>query len=916
MESMLNEFPNCKVLCVTEHWKSQEVLTYLTPKNFKLASAFCRKPNQGENTYGGSAVYVRRDIKWKENKKQVQMSEEGIFECASVQCSFSNGIVVIVSIYRPPSGSFDLFIQKLERLLIDVSRDNNLVIIGGDFNVELIHDNPRKMEMLALLSTFNLSQTIFENTRAQSCIDNFFTNITDWQSCVFERHISDHQAQMLTFVTQVESNIGHKYGRYYSQENKSNFLTLLGYQDWSLIYELGREDVNTQWNIFINTYSGLFNQSFPLKIMLGKRVDNKIYKDPLVKACKNKLDSLLVLCKYNPQYRELYNLTKKEYDTLVINKKSSLYEERIASSDNKNKTMWAICNEILGKNNKNDHCLIEGDPIDIANYFNNFLINVVPNMRDFPKQALDFQNIFYNNCSLYCGPVKESDIIEAASCLKNKYSSGEDDIPICIVKFSINQIKEVLAYIVGNSFKYGIFPEQLKMAVIKPLFKSGEKDSMNSYRPISILNSFSKIFEHIMCKRVLYFFNTCNIFSDAQHGFLKGRSTQTAIFQFTKKILDLLEKDLLALGLFLDLSKAYDCLDRELLIKKLERYGVRDNIKKWFESYLSERKQRVQIIKNRVKVKSNVCKNMIGVPQGSVLGHILFIIFINDLANIIDNPMIALTNFADDSNIVVGEKLVDDLISRTDKYFDKAREWFNTNRLVLNEQKTNIVVFRTNRSRKDIPTSVPLINQDFELSTYTKFLGIYIDQFLRWDKHIESINKKLSKICYSFRITSKYLSLEALRILYHANVESVLRYGLMFWGAGNIASLFVLQKRIIRLIDKMGFQQSCRGVFKEKQILMLYGLYLFECLMFLHKHKYLFTGNNRNFVYDTRTNNINFPIQRLTLSKKNPAYMCIKFFNKLPNELKVISNFKKFKHEVRNLLINLEPYCINDYLEC
>nr|CAI5856387.1 unnamed protein product [Callosobruchus analis] len=216
--------------------------------------------------------------------------------------------------------------------------------------------------------------------------------------------------------------------------------------------------------------------------------------NPTVKACKSKLDTLLVLCKYNPQYRELYNLTKKEYDTLVINKKSSLYEERITSSDNKNKTMWFICNEILGKNNKYDQCQIEGDPIDIANNFNNFLINVVPNMRDFPKQPLDFQNIFYNNCSLYCGLVKGSDIIEAAACLKNKYSSGEDDIPICIVKFSINQIKEVLAYIVGNSFKYGIFPEQLKMAVIKPLFKSGERDSMNSYQPISMLNSFSKLF--------------------------------------------------------------------------------------------------------------------------------------------------------------------------------------------------------------------------------------------------------------------------------------------------------------------------------------------------------------------------------------------------------------------------------------
>nr|CAI5836289.1 unnamed protein product [Callosobruchus analis] len=598
MDNMLNEFPKCKL---PEHWKPQEVLAYLTLKGFNVTCAFCRQSNQGENTYGGSAVYVRRDIKGKRNKKQVQMSEEGTFKCASVQCSFSNEIVVIVSIYRPPSGSFDMFVQKLERLLIDVSKDNNLIIIGGDFNVELIQDNPRKMEMVALLDTFNLRQTIFENTCAHNCNDNFFTNITDWQSCVFERHISDHQAQMLTFVTQVKSNISHKYGRYCSQENESNFLALL-----SLIYELATGDVNTQWKIFIDTYT-----EFPIKNYV----------------------SLLALCKYNPQYRTLYNFTKKEYGTLVINKKSSLYEERIASSDNKNKTMWFICTEILGKNYKNDQYQIEGYPIDIVNDFNNFFINVVPNMRDFPKQALDIQNIFYNNCSLHCALVNGPDIIEAAACLKNKYSSGEDDLQICIVKYSIKQIKDVLAYIVGNGFMYGIFPEQLKMAVIKPVFKSGESDSINSYRPISTLSSFSKLFEYIMCKKVLSFFNTCNIFSDSQHGFLKGRSTQTAIFQFTKKIL---EEDLLALGLFLDLSKPYDCLDRELLIKKLERYG--GNVKKWFECYPSERRHRVESIKNQTKVKSDACKNMIGVPQGNVVGPVLFIILINDLAKIIGTP--------------------------------------------------------------------------------------------------------------------------------------------------------------------------------------------------------------------------------------------------------------------------------------
>lgn len=167
--------------------------------------------------------------------------------------------------------------------------------------------------------------------------------------------------------------------------------------------------------------------------------------------------------------------------------------------------------------------------------------------------------------------VTNSELLDLANKMKNKYSSGDDQIPTSIVKLSTSKTVEVLNYIINNSLKFGIFPNQLKLAKIVPLHKEGSLDNLNNYRPISLLPSFSKIFERVMCSRLISFMNKCELLSTTQHGYLKGRSTTTAIFQFTKVILDLFEEKKLSLGMFIDLSKAYDCIDRELLLNKLNK---------------------------------------------------------------------------------------------------------------------------------------------------------------------------------------------------------------------------------------------------------------------------------------------------------------------------------------------------------
>ncbi|KAK9876042.1 hypothetical protein WA026_011153 [Henosepilachna vigintioctopunctata] len=267
----------------------------------------------------------------------------------------------------------------------------------------------------------------------------------------------------------------------------------------------------------------------------------------------------------------------------------------------------------------------------IFDKYNKFLLKLIPEKLDALEKLPFSCNISYNEKTFSLLPTTSEEIKKILDRVKNKISSGDDGILSFIVKLCSDDIKDILFYIVNNSFKYGIFPDQLKLALIKPIHKKGDSRQMENYLPISLLPSLSKVFEMAILDRLLKFINDCKLLSDTQHGFLKGKSTQTAIYKFTETLIHLIEEGKWAMGLFLDLTKAYDCLFREYILNKLEIMGVRNRALCWFESYLSGRQQRVALSKQGVEVKSTIETSEIGVPQGSVLGPILFILFLNDV---------------------------------------------------------------------------------------------------------------------------------------------------------------------------------------------------------------------------------------------------------------------------------------------
>lgn len=905
----------CQVLCISEHWKSKSQIEQIGIRDFKLVSVFCREEGQ----HGGVAMYVKNNVTAKTKVNVTELSLGGVFECAATECQLGDGMVIIVSIYRPPTGDKKVFFDKMEQLLCLIFGEGKRIIVVGDFNIELVKVGKTKNEFLSLMNSFNLFHIIKENTRvtpnASSCIDNIFTDSDFVSAVVFENFVSDHMAQKIVFETENKSQPTPEYKRIFSQDSKDKFLCCLRNQDWFNVYNSPENDTNTQWNNFINIYSHLFNQNFPLTLVRKKQKQKKIFTPELTK-CKHKLDILLTLSRNSNTYKDAYKETKKQYDQILKKNAIKNYEHRINKSDNKMKSLWTITKEITGKSKQKNEIKLEGNSETIANNYNQFLVSVIPNLLGKLQSTPHTCNILPNNRSLYLNPVTSKEICKLAREIKNKHSSGVDELPTSIIKASICELQDVLCFLINNSFKNGIFPANLKVALIKPIYKKGDAQQMDSYRPISLLPGFSKLFELAMARRIMHFLNDCQILNNNQHGFLKGKSTQTAIFQFIELILGFFENGEVALGLFLDLSKAYDCLNRDILIKKLERYGVRGNALKWLKSYLSERVQIVGITKDNQSCRSTGLLNNNGIAQGSILGPILFIIFMNDIHRVNTKSKQTIINYADDTNLITGGKNSCQVLPASKYFFGNVSTWFTENRLILNTDKTNLICFKTKRSNAENIDEIKIGNDTLVASDNVKFLGVYINKNLDWSFHINKVVKKLSSVCYGIRVVGKYMNEKAKKNLYFANFESILKYGIIFWGRdSNIQNAFVTQKRVVRVISGMGFNQSCRNSFKSMGIMTVYALYIFECLMFIHRNANLFELKSTNSQYTTRSDHFIYPMHHLQLFQKSPHYMCIKLYNKLPNRFKHMQGQNLFKAEIRKMLIELEPYCINDYLD-
>lgn len=501
------------------------------------------------------------------------------------------------------------------------------------------------------------------------------------------------------------------------------------------------------------------------------------------------------------------------------------------------------------------------------------------------------------------------EIYNIVAKLKNTNSTGIDGIPSKVVKSCLQYIIEPLKLLINQTFETGQFPDCLKTAVIKPVFKKGCKLNCDNYRSIALLSTFSKILEKCFANRLHNFLEKFKILSNNQYGFRKNVSTTDAIVKFVDLIYKCIDEDANIVAIFADLSKAFDCVDHDLLLKKLNYLGIRGNALLWIASYLKNRQQLVQINNKQSKLKTN----KFSVPQGSVLGPILYILYVNDFPDIIKTGLT--TIFADDTNCLQFDLILDNVILKTNNSLKNMQNWFSDHNLIMNTEKT--VILPLNVTPNDTNKIENSLNFPIDTVDYAKFLGVTIDLKLNWRQHIDDISPKIARACFCLKKIKTSTSINICKIYYFANIHSLLTYGIICWGVSKYSErIFKLQKSAVRTICNVKWDTHCKPLFKENNILTLPCIYIYETLIHLFKNisDYQHLGGSHD--YQTRHGDkiLSVPRHRLKFFESSPHYMGIKLYNKLPRHIQQNKNIKHFKYELKKYLTGKCFYSIEEFL--
>jgi hypothetical protein len=610
------------------------------------------------------------------------------------------------------------------------------------------------------------------------------------------------------------------------------------------------------------------------------------------------------------KYRNVLNWTLRKAER-------QYYLNFIETNKNNSKKTWGIIKQIINKRQSSsypEYFVINNKEIsnnsDIANSFNKFFVNVGPQLskkiRKTNVSPTSYISRTIQEC-IFLKPVTDNEVCKIMKSLKES-SAGYDDICPKVVKKVYKSILNPLTHLLNLSISSGIFPNVLKIAKIIPLFKSGDSQSLNNYRPVSVLSVFSKVLERIMYDRLENFIIKHNILYDYQFGFRKIHSTSLALNVLTEKIQNSFNDKNITLGVFLDFSKAFDTVDHSILLHKLESYGIRGLALSWFRSYLTNRLQYVSYQNEN----SHHEKVITGVPQGSVLGPLLFLIYINDLPNVCNRLFPVL--FADDSNMFISGKNVEELIAIMNTELAAIVEWLHTNRLSINIKKCHFMFFSPHDVLHDSNVKISDVNIDEVY--HTKFLGVTIDNKLSWKNHITYIKSKISKglgILYRAR---RFLDNKSLKTLYYSFIYPYLVYCIELWGftfKTYLEPLYLIQKKIVRIITCSEYLANTDLLFKGLEILSVYKLSIFRVCIFLYKYKNnqvprIFTNyflrNADIHSYSTReSSHMRNILPRTEQVKRSFKYNAVNIYNGFVKIAKYDAKPSQFKRTIKHHLL-------------
>ena len=739
-----------------------------------------KSPSRASGKGGGLVTYIHKRICEEDEIEEFDPYSEPDNNCGEFQflkiknCKGNRKTVIIGNIYRSPAPSNkpEKFNNLFERILQKLNTNryaNKIKYLVGDINQDLIkYDNNDDCQNLIDNAHNNgFIQIVSRPTRiteySATLIDHVYTNnIDSTLSCnILTMDLSDHlathtritlgnsTAQSRRIATQSKNSKCNL--RIFNAANDIKFKELINKETWE---EVLSDDLDAQssYTKFNELYMTHYNAAYPLRSERVKRKNERQNPKPwilpwLEDACARKNDMFHEFvtkpCPENKaKYEKLNEFCAKHIDIAKTKYHKSYFEKY---KDNSRK-QWQMINGLLNRNNKGNNCinrLVDSEGIsksksdDIAESFNNFFCNIASNLKQNSKRPDGLGSSTYSEFlkhpvsnSMHLNDTDAGEVYGIIKSLKNKTTRDSKISALKIANDSF-AFTNALAGIINKSFQQGIFPGELKIAKVVPIYKEGPKTDVSNYRPISLLSSLSKVYEKLMHARILNFLDSNNLLFEMQYGFRPGRSCEHALLNAQNTLLESLNKRQISILLLIDFSKAFDMVDHGILFKQLAHYGIRGPTLNWIRSYLSCRKQYVSVN----NTNSSTLDITYGVPQGSILGPLLFLIYINDIPEISMYAKFIL--YADDANIIVSANTIEEVYNQLHCLIDNLVKWVYCNGLALNLKKTKYMLF--SRSKTELPCSLMISQKPIERQTETRFLGVIMDESLNWSRHVKTV---------------------------------------------------------------------------------------------------------------------------------------------------------------------------------
>ena len=880
------------VVCIQETWLGdQDDPSLLALNGYDM---IC-KPKHA-SAHGGLITYVHETLR---HEIIYSTARNETWEGLIVKVSqYDSNDVIVGNVYRPPRMLNDdiiKFLNSFESSIKGLDYGDTPCVIAGDFNINLLEvkQKPLFTEYLELMLSESLYPAIRLPTRitdtSATLIDHIHVkaNGIDYNSDlggVINSNISDHQPCFTAFPHGGTIRLKNKQKWATVTTRNADFLDKMkqGIRDANMMHLLSDEnDVNANYDIFSSVILDLVERNSSTKTIKVNKYNTKRspwitegimislkFRDKLYSKCKRAQigSSRHMTLKIN---LKTYNKILKK---LIKTAKASHYSNKFMACKNDGKQTWKAINELLDKSKSTD-CLPDyinyngkkiSSTLDILDGLNSHFSSVGARVSNSIGQTHTKHTDYLREIIDSRFEFRTVELSEVNNIIKNdlkdKKSSGHDKISSHIVKKLKDVLCAPLTYLINQSISTGLFPHSLKTAKVKALFKKGDIHDPGNYRPISLLPAFSKIFEKALLKQLVDYFDRNLLLYSSQYGFRKAHSTEHAILELMDKINLLMDKGKSPFSIFIDLSKAFDCLDHGILIDKIKHYGVTGKALELLTNYLSNRQQFTHF----ESIDSNKVAITTGVPQGSILGPFFFLLYMNDFSKC--SQLFSAINYADDTVLSSTMSTFGSLPPEGDINIEleKVSDWLKANKLCVNAGKSKVMFFSSiNRTRPlpNIRFGETILEQVEEFN----YLGVIISRDLKWDKHVKSVSARVSKTIGILKRIKNTVPQHVLKLIYQSLIACRFEYGILAWG-GALSKLVKVQKKAMRIIVKAKYNAHTEPIFKKLGILKMGDLYRLRILVFYHKfvneklpsyflHNFIFHNEDyHNYTTRNRTN--------------------------------------------------------------